>query len=124
MAALTTIFHSCGHEASEWPQHYQRDPDFVATYHILGTCTNVTDFHIQDGLLCHLIHLCVPARKHAKMIWEAHYSHMEVNFGIEKTMVILHKHFYWTKLRQDINKYIISCTACSISKTSIKKKGL
>jgi hypothetical protein len=87
------------------------DPDFTTTYHLLGTGVNVTDFHIQDGLLCHLGHLCVPTSECAKMIWEAHYSRMAGHFGMEKTVVVLQKHFYWPKLRQDVNKYIISCTA-------------
>jgi hypothetical protein len=30
--ALTTMLHSYGHEASEWPQLYQQDPDFTTTY--------------------------------------------------------------------------------------------
>jgi hypothetical protein len=48
----------------------------------------------------------------------------EEHFGMEKIVVILKKHFYWPKLRRDVNKYIISFTACAISKPSIKKKGL
>jgi hypothetical protein len=51
MAALTTMLHSYGHEAYEWPQIDQQDPDFATTYQILGTCTNVIDFHIHDRLL-------------------------------------------------------------------------
>jgi hypothetical protein len=39
-------------------------------------------------------------------------------------MVILQKHFYWPKLRYGVSKYIISCTACSISKPAIKKQSL
>jgi hypothetical protein len=124
VAALTTVLHSCGHEASEWPQLYQQDPDFATTYHLLGTGATVTDFHIQDGLLCHLGHLCVPTSERAKMIWEAHYSRVAGHFGVEKTVVVLQKHFYWPKLRQDVNKYIRSCTACAISKPTIKKQGL
>jgi hypothetical protein len=58
----------------------------------------VTDFHIQDRLLCHLGHLCVPTSERAKMIWEAHYSRVAGHFGMEKTVVILQKHFYWPKL--------------------------
>jgi hypothetical protein len=69
-------------------------------------------------------HLCVPKRECAKIIWEAHYSRVAGHFGIEKIVVVLQKHFYWEKLRQDVNKYIRSCTACSISKPAIKKKGL
>jgi hypothetical protein len=74
VVALTIVLHSYGHETSEWPQLYQQDPKFTTTYHLLGTCTTVTDFHIQDRLLCHLGHLCVPTREHAKMIWDAHYN--------------------------------------------------
>jgi hypothetical protein len=92
------MLHSCGHEESKWPQIYQQDMDFATTYQLLGTCVNVTDFHIQDGLLCHLDHLCVPKTEHANMLWEAHYSHMEGHFGVEKIVVVLHKHFYWPKL--------------------------
>jgi hypothetical protein len=124
VAALTTVLHSCGHEASEWPQLYQQDPDFATTYQLLGTGATVTDFHIQDRLLCHLGHLCVPTSERAKMIWESHYSRMAGHFGMEKTVVILQKHFYWPKLRQDVSKYIRSCTACAISKPTIKKQGL
>jgi hypothetical protein len=37
MASLTTVLHSYGYEAYEWPQLYQQDPDFPTTYQILGT---------------------------------------------------------------------------------------
>jgi hypothetical protein len=29
VAALTTVPHSCGHEASKWPKLYQLDPDLA-----------------------------------------------------------------------------------------------
>jgi hypothetical protein len=58
------------------------------------------------------------------MIWESHYNWVVGHFDMEKTVVILEKHFYWPKLRQDVNKYIRSCTAYAISKPTIKKKGL
>jgi hypothetical protein len=124
VAALTTVLHSYGHEASEWPQLYQQDPDFTTTYQLLGIGTNVTNFHIQDRLLCHLGHLCVPTSDHAKMIYQAHYSWMVGHFGVEKIVVILQNHFYWTKIRQDVSKHIRSCTVCAISKPTVKKKGL
>jgi hypothetical protein len=124
MVALTSVLHSCGHEAYNWPQLYQQDLNFANTYKILGIGVNVTDFHIQDGLLCHLGHLYVPARKCAMLIWEAHYSRMVGHFCVEKIVAILQKHFYWPKLRQDVNKYIISFTSCAIAKLAIKKQGL
>jgi hypothetical protein len=37
------------------------------------------------------------------MIWESHYNWVEGHFGIENTVAMLQKHFYWLKLRQDIS---------------------
>jgi hypothetical protein len=125
VAAFTTVLQSCGHEASEWPQLYQQDSDFTTTYQLLGTSTTITYFHIQNELLFHMVHICVPTSEHEKMIWESHYSQMAGNFGVEKILVNLQKKKnYWLKIRQDISKYIISCTACAIVKPAINKQGL
>ena len=43
---------------------------------------------------------------------------------MEKTVAVLQRHFYCPKLGHDVDKYIQPCTACSISKPTIKKKGL
>jgi hypothetical protein len=88
---------------------------------MLGANAVVDNFHLQDGLLCHLGHICVPSSERAKMIWEAHYSRVAGHFGVEKTVAMLQKHFYWPKLRQEVNKYIRSCTACTIAKPTTKK---
>jgi hypothetical protein len=58
------------------------------------------------------------------MVWEAHYSRVAGHFGVEKTMAVLQKYFYWLNLHQDVGKYIKSCTACAIAKLTIKKQGL
>jgi hypothetical protein len=121
---LTMVLDSCGHETSGWPHLYETDPDFATTYQMLGANSVVTNFHLQDGLLCHLGHLCVPSSERVKLIWEAHYSRVVGHFGIKKTVEVLQKHFYWLKLRQDVSKYIRSCTACVISKPTTKKQGM
>lgn len=69
-------------------------------------------------------HVCVPSSEHAKIIWQAHYSQATRNFGVEKTMIVLYKYFYWPNLRQDFNKYIRSCIASAIPKPTIIKQGL
>jgi hypothetical protein len=58
---LTTVLDSCDHETSRWPQLYETDPDFATTYQMLGANAVVDNFHLQDGLLCHLGHICVPS---------------------------------------------------------------
>jgi hypothetical protein len=47
---------------------------------------------------------------------------MARHFGVEKTVEIQQKYFYWSNLGHDVSKYIRSCTACSIAKPTIKKK--
>jgi hypothetical protein len=46
------------------------------------------------------------------------------HFDVEKIVAMLQKHFYYPKLRQEVGKYIRSCTACSIAKPTTKKQGL
>jgi hypothetical protein len=48
---------------------------------------------------------------------------VEGKFGVEKTLSILQKHFIGQNFGRT-SKYVRSCTACAISKPSIKKKGL
>jgi hypothetical protein len=61
VAALTMVLHSCGHETSRWPQIYERDPEFSTNYHMLVKNNTIVDFHLYDGLLCHLVDLYVPS---------------------------------------------------------------
>jgi hypothetical protein len=121
---LTTVLNSCGHETSNWPLLYTSDPKFGHTYNTLLEGKQVPNFHLQDALLCHLGHLYVPSSEHAKMIWEAHYSRVIGHFGVEKTISVLQKYFYWPNLRQNVGKYIKFCTAYAIAKPTIKKQGL
>jgi hypothetical protein len=92
--ALTTVLNSCGNETSDWMLLYTSDPEFGHTYNTLLEGKQVPNFHLQDALLCHLGHLCVPSSEHAKMIWEAHYSQVIGHFRVEKTMAVLQKYLY------------------------------
>jgi hypothetical protein len=121
VATLTMVLDSCSHETSGWPQLYETGPDFATTYQMLVANTVVDNFHLQDGLLCRLGHICVPSSERVKMIWESHYSRVEGHFGVKKTVAMLQKHFYWPKLRQEVNKYVRSCIAYAIAKPTTKK---
>ena len=79
-------------------QLYASDPDFATTYQTVSKGTLVSIFYLQDGLLCHLGYLCIPSSEGAKLIWEAHYSRVARHFGVDKTVAVLQKYFYWPKL--------------------------
>jgi hypothetical protein len=49
---------------------------------------------------------------------------MAGHFGMDKTVAILQKHFYWQKILQDVSKYIGSSISYSIANPSIKNQGL
>jgi hypothetical protein len=94
VATLTMVLDSCWHETSGWSQLYDNDLDFATNYQMLGVGTTISDFHLQDGLLCHLGHLCIPLSECAKLIWEAHYSRVAGHFGVENLVTILQNYFY------------------------------
>ena len=68
VATLTTMLDSCAHETSGFPQLYEIDPDFATTYQMFGANAVVDNFHIQDGLLCHLGHIYVPSSEKMNLI--------------------------------------------------------
>ena len=86
---LTTVLDSCIHETFGWPQLYEIDPDFATTYQMLGAKAMVDNFHLQDGFLCHLGHICVPSSERENMIWESHYSWVVGHFNVEKIVAML-----------------------------------
>ena len=88
-----------GHETFGWSQLYANYVVFLTTYQMLGVDTPVVNFHLQEGLICHLGHLCIPLRECAKLIWEAHYNRVAGQFGVDKTVAVLQKYFYWSKLQ-------------------------
>jgi len=67
---------------------------------------------------------CVPSSECAKMIWEVHFSRVVGHFGVDKIVAILQNYFYLMKICQVVGKYIRSRTACTISKSTIKKQGM
>ena len=118
------VLDSYVHETSGWSQLYENDLEFTPTYRALYVSTPVVDFHLEDGLLCHLGHICVPSSEPAKLIWEAHYSRVAGHFGTKMIVTVLQKYFYWPKLHEDVGLYIRSFTAYAIAKPAIKKQGL
>jgi hypothetical protein len=122
--ALTTVLDSCSHETSGWPHLYETDPDFSTTYQMLGANSVVANFHLQDGLLCCLGHLCVPSSERMKLIWEAHYSRVAGHFGVKRQWQCCRNISTGRNFDRMSDKYIRSFTACAISKPTTKKQGL
>ena len=105
VAALNIFLNFCGHETSGWCQLYKNDPEFA--YRPYASRWKESSWFPPLGrIICYLGHLWILSSEHAKLIWEAHYNRVTGHFGVEKTMVVLQKYFYWPKLWLDVGPYI------------------
>ncbi|XP_052877267.1 uncharacterized protein LOC128283891 [Gossypium arboreum] len=95
---------------------YANDSDFGKIY---VTCENgVFDtFYRYEGFLFKEVH-------------EAHSGGLMGHFGVNKTLATLHKHFYWPRMRKDVERVCERCIACLLSlptdqfvHADAKKKG-
>ena len=87
--ALIDVLDSCGNATSRWTRLYKSDPEFGSTCETLLEGKKVQNFNLQDALLCHPGHICVPSNERAKMVREAHYSRVAGHFRGKKIVVVL-----------------------------------
>jgi hypothetical protein len=46
------------------------------------------------------------------LVCEAHESGLMGNFSVKKTFKVLHEHFYWLKMKHDVQRVCDRCIAC------------
>src|SRR4051812_35152174 len=104
---------------------YATDHDFAAPY---GLCTNGKaweKYHIHDGFLFRANKLCVPESSvRLLLLQESHAGGLMGHFGREKTLLMLADHFYWPKMRRDVDRFVKRCLTCNKSKSKLKPHGL
>ncbi|KAK1682570.1 hypothetical protein QYE76_043418 [Lolium multiflorum] len=55
---------------------------------------------------------------------ESHVEGLMGHFGREKTLFMLADHFYWPKMRRDVDRYVKRCITCNKSKSKLKPHSL
>ncbi|KAK1666146.1 hypothetical protein QYE76_054305 [Lolium multiflorum] len=68
------------------------------------------------------LHLLCPSG--SVNILESHAGGLMGHFGREKTLLMLADHFYWPKMRRDVDRYVRRCITCNKSKSKLKPHGL
>ena len=77
-------------------------------------------YHIRDGFLFRANKLCVPESSVCLLLLqESHDGGLMGHFGREKTLLILADHFYWPKMRRDVDRYVKRCISCNKSKSKL-----
>jgi hypothetical protein len=46
------------------------------------------------------------------------------HFGVKKTEDVLADHFFWPKMRHDVERYVSRCTTCNKAKSRLNQYGL
>ncbi|KAA3487865.1 Transposon Ty3-I Gag-Pol polyprotein [Gossypium australe] len=83
---------------------YETDVDFGEVY---KACEKgaFEKFYKQDGYLFREGKLCIPQGSIREVIVnEAHSGGLMGNFGLTKTLAMLHEHLFWPKMRRDVER--------------------
>ncbi|KAK1602548.1 hypothetical protein QYE76_037397 [Lolium multiflorum] len=104
---------------------YATDHDFAEPYRLCALGKAWEKYHIHDGFLFRANKLCVPESSVRFVIsQESHAGGLMGHFGREKTLLMLADHFYWPKMRRDVDRYVKRCITCNKSKSKLKPHGL
>jgi hypothetical protein len=82
-------------------------------------------FHIQDGFLFRANKLCILASSvRLLLLQEAHGGGLMGHFGVYKTHGVLAAHFFWPRMRANVERLVARCTTCQKAKSRLNKHGL
>nr|GFA32887.1 reverse transcriptase domain-containing protein [Tanacetum cinerariifolium] len=90
--------------------------DALSRLHSLITTIQI---RVQGGRLC--IPLC-SLRK--AIVLEGYVGGLAGHFGRDKTLALLREHFYWPKMKRDVNRLLERRRTCHIAKTHTSNAGL
>ena len=68
---------------------------------------------------------CVPASSLPELlVCEAHGGGLMGHFGVAKTLDVLHEHFFWPKMKRDMQRMCEQCIACRKEKSRVQPHEL
>jgi len=103
---------------------YDNDFDFAEIYNAYGHLV-FGKFYLMDGYLFKENRLCVPASSLRELfVREAHGGGLMGHFGVAKTLNVLHEHFYWPKMKRDVQRIYKQCIACRKTKSRVQPHRL
>jgi hypothetical protein len=99
---------------------YATNFDFKDAYENYREGRTWNKYVMHDGLLHHANKLCVSASSiHLLFLQEVHGGGLMGHFGVKKTEDVLATHFFWPKVRHDVERYVSRCTTCNKAKSRL-----
>jgi hypothetical protein len=95
-------------------EFYATDVDFKDAYENYREGTTLNKYVLQDGLFYRANKLCVPVSfVRLLFLQEAHGGGLMGYFRVKKTEDVLAAHFFWSKMRRDVERYVSQCMTCN-----------
>jgi hypothetical protein len=109
-------FHISGLESIK--EQYALDHEFKDALPNCKEGRSWNKFVLNDGLLFRANYLCILVGSvRLLLIQEAHGGGLMGHFGTKKTEDVLASHFFWPKMRRDVEQYVARCTTCQKAKS-------
>ena len=103
---------------------YSTDDDFGSMYEACEKSA-FGKFYRLDGYLFRENRLCVPnSSMRELLVREAHGGGLMGHFGVRKSLDVLHEHFYWPKMKRDVERVCARCVTCRQAKSRVLPHGL
>jgi hypothetical protein len=104
---------------------YAMDVDFKDAYENCREGRTWNKYVLQGSLLYRANKMCVPASfVRLLFLQEAHGGGLMGHFGVKKIEDVLAAHFFWLKMRRDVERYVSQCTTCNKAKSQLNPHGL
>ena len=82
-------------------------------------------FHLYDGFLFRANKLCIPdCSVRLMLLQEAHAGGLMGHFCAKKMEQMLADHFFWPKMRRDVDRHVLRCATCHKAKSRLNPHGL
>ena len=82
-------------------------------------------FVLKDGFLFRADRLCIPIGPvRLLLLHEARGGGLMGPFGAKKTEDVLATHFFWPKMRRDVERFVAHYTTCQKAKSRLNPHGL
>jgi hypothetical protein len=115
---LSQLDHFFGLESIK--ELYATDFDFKDSYENCREGGKWNKYVLHDGLLYCANKLCV----RLLFLQEVHRGGLMGHFRVKKIENVLAAHFFWPKMRRDVERYVSRCTTCNKAKSQLNPHGL
>ncbi|KAK1595679.1 hypothetical protein QYE76_007996, partial [Lolium multiflorum] len=116
-------FHILGLE--EIKELYPSDSFFGPIFAKCSVDRGFDDFYLHDGYLFKANKVCILESSLRKLLLqESHGGGLMGHFGRDKTLSMLSTHYYWPKMKRDVERLCNRCTTCLQAKSTSNPYGL